>query len=169
MRHDLAIGQPLLIGKLCKANGYFMLCFPNKKTMTVHRCVAIAFHANPLGLREVKHKNGIKTDNRAEYLEGVSSSQNRIHAFENGMQERSRTTHGNRLGSKNKHAKLDESMINRFIADYKLLGSQSKVAEKYGIAKSTAGSIIRGRTWKHVKRLTQEQIVVHTDPASQNP
>lgn len=54
--------------------------------MLVHRVVATAFVPNPLGLREVNHINGDKTDNRAENLEWVTSKANHTHAVSIGLQ-----------------------------------------------------------------------------------
>lgn len=48
----------------------------------IHRLVADAFVHRPPGATEINHKNGIKSDNRAENLEWVSRSYNIRHSFD---------------------------------------------------------------------------------------
>ena len=51
-----------------------------RKTCLVHKLVATAFVEGWREGLEVNHKNGVKTDNRAENLERVTSSENKQHA-----------------------------------------------------------------------------------------
>lgn len=49
------------------------------KDFRVHRLVATHFIENKAGKRDVNHKNGIKTDNRAANLEWLTHSENELH------------------------------------------------------------------------------------------
>jgi len=53
-----------------------------EKTCNVHTLVATAFVEGWREGLEVNHKNGVKTDNRAENLEWVTSSENHQHAHD---------------------------------------------------------------------------------------
>lgn len=68
---------------MCKS-GYLEIKLKNKHYMP-HRLVAQAFIPNPENKREVNHKNGIKTDNRATNLNWCSPKENMKHAIENKL------------------------------------------------------------------------------------
>ena len=56
-----------------------------QKTLRIHRLVAEAFIPNVENKPEVNHKNGIRNDNRVVNLEWSTDSDNKLHAYKNGL------------------------------------------------------------------------------------
>lgn len=116
-----------------------------KKSVGTHRIVALAFLGRrPEGM-VVNHKNGITTDNRAENLEYVTPSQNRKHAYEVLGDE---AVHG----EDHHNSKLTDDTVREMRRLYQTGEySQRKLAEMFGIARSTVEGIVCGKWWKHIK------------------
>lgn len=62
----------------------------NKFSYTVHRLVAIAFIPNDNNYDQVNHIDGNKQNNYIENIEWCDNSYNQIHAYQNGLQDRSK-------------------------------------------------------------------------------
>lgn len=106
----------------------------------VHRLVAIAFIENPLGLAEVNHKNGIKTDNRIENLEWVNRQQNKKHAYDTGITIPKR-------GVENGISKLTDDIVRVIRSSSE---NQYVLAARYGVTQAAINNAKHRRTWRHV-------------------
>lgn len=56
-----------------------------RKTLKVHRLVALAFIPNPGNLPVVNHKDGNKVNSQVDNLEWVTTSENIWHSYETGL------------------------------------------------------------------------------------
>lgn len=59
-----------------------------REKFRVHRLVALAFIKNKLGKKYVNHIDGNKSNNSVSNLEWVTSSENQLHAYKNGLKYR---------------------------------------------------------------------------------
>ena len=58
-----------------------------QKTAVVHRLVASAFIENPLGLPQINHKDGDKSNNSVSNLEWVTQKENNRHAINSNLRK----------------------------------------------------------------------------------
>jgi hypothetical protein len=132
-------------GKVLKPNmvrGYETVQLTDRKRYTVHRLVAQAFIGpRPAGMH-INHKNGIKTDNRAENLEYVTPSQNMKHAHAMGLQSNKGEKH-----SRHKLKEQDIMEIKRRIGRGEM---QKDIARDFGVDPSLVSHVKRGRSWPHL-------------------
>lgn len=79
------------------------LCTPVKKRMFVHRIVAITFCNGYEEDKVVNHKDGNKTNNKAENLEWVTRSENDLHAYKNNLRKPNPCKFKRRIAAYNKN------------------------------------------------------------------
>lgn len=109
------------------------------KTFLIHRLVAEAWCKKPASTNMVNHKNGVKTDNRAENLEWTTRTGNVKHAMENGL-----IPHG----ENHNRAKLIKGDIERIKDQFCCGEKQVDIAKRFGACQGRISDIIRGKSWK---------------------
>ena len=93
--HDGGHGvrRPKLMKPGTDESGYYRCALSKNnelRTFKVHRLVAKAFIPNPSNKPQVNHIDGNKKNNYVSNLEWVTSSENQIHAWKNGLQPKFR-------------------------------------------------------------------------------
>ena len=124
-----------------------MVAFDHKNR-TVHRLVAQAFIPNPNGLAEVNHKDGNKSNNSVENLEWVTSSENKKHAYNIGLNAPPKP----KKGSSNFWAKLTEQDVAYIRSHYKLRDKNfglSALARKFGVSEPAIHAIVNNKKWRN--------------------
>lgn len=127
---------PEKILKSCNArDGYSRIVLNKKgkiKTKLVHRLVAETFLQNFENKKEVNHKSGNKNDNTLNNLEWVTSKENIVHAFLNGLKK------GN-FGQNNTRSRLVLNIENGIFYESAKEAANSKNYNYVYFAKQLAG------------------------------
>src|SRR5205823_1039103 len=123
--------------KLGTAKGYHRVMLHInglRQRVLVHHLVATTFIGPRLPGMQINHKNGIKTDNRPQNLEWVTSKDNNIHALVTGLRR-------GPFGEKAPNSKLTQSEI----VEIRRLGPttlQRELAERFGVTSSHISNIL---------------------------
>ena len=111
--------------------GYLRVTLHNNKfkyQTGIARLVALAFIPNIYNKPQVNHINGIKTDNRVENLEWVTSSENSLHAYNSGLIDKrkmSTRSKGNKYALGYRHNKETKKILSE-----KSKGNKSSLKKK---------------------------------------
>ena len=106
----------------------------------VHRLLALAFIPNPENLPEVNHKDGVKTNNALDNLEWVTTQENLLH--------RTRVLGLDGLkGEDCPWSKLTAEQVRIIRTSPR---SARSLALEFGVSRSLASAIRRGKRWKHL-------------------
>jgi len=126
-------------------DGYLTLCLTKnyfKKTVKIHRLVAIHFIKNKYNKPYVNHKDGNKLNNSIENLEWCTYQENLKHAMMHGLRA-NHERHGAAKLTK-KEARLIRELRYSNKMKYKDL------SEMFNVAQGTIQSILHNRTWQNI-------------------
>lgn len=108
----------------------------------VHRLVLELFVGpKPEGMEEVRHLNGVKTDNRVENLAWGTKKENWV-----DMRRHGTYPHGSRHGI----AKLTEEKVMEILHLLTDGRTHSSISKLYGVCPATITFIAKRQTWVHV-------------------
>ena len=113
-----------------------------KKMYSIHRLVAMGYVS---GFRDglvVNHIDGDKMNYSPSNLEWVTSSQNSIHAYKNGLNSRS--------GENNGRHKLTKHQVSEIRWLHEVGVSKKELADVYDVGLKSIYDILSLRTWKEV-------------------
>jgi len=130
------------------SKGYpqFSMCLPGgrRKTMKVHRAVALTFLGPRPEGAQINHKSGDKKDNSVANLEYVSCRRNIRHAWARGLR-----TGAQVQGVKHGRAKLTEDAV-RTIRSAPDDVSATDLAKRFGVTVQCIDAVLKRKTWRHV-------------------
>lgn len=114
------------------------------KCKLIHQLVGETFIPNPIGYRQINHKDGDKANNYFENLEWSSQSYNCIHSYTIGTNPVEK-----KRGVLNGRAKLDDLQVRVIKTLYPKI-SQVKLGRYFNVSQGMISAIVRGANWTHV-------------------
>nr|DAM38419.1 MAG TPA: homing endonuclease [Caudoviricetes sp.] len=119
-----------------------------REVARVHRLVAEAFIPNPNAKPEVNHIDGDKSNPSLSNLEWVTPHENRLHAWNTGLRNRSHLPAYK--GEMQANSKLNDASIME-IRSLRWSGvSYGVLSKRYGVSKRTIIRVVTGESWSHL-------------------
>lgn len=140
-------GGPLK--QFLNTNGYCVVRLSDasngrREIARVHRLVAEAFLPNPYGKPEVNHIDGNKANPHLINLEWVTPQENRKHAWETGLRNRSH------LPAYKGEMQANSKLNNQSISEIRMLRGLGASFGSLAVSKRTIGRVVSGESWSHV-------------------
>lgn len=150
---SIARGKPRIMKQRLDRYGYAMIRAGRNRRLKVHRAVCLAFNGPcPEGL-ECAHLDDDKTNNSADNLVWATRLENMVHRFgEVSSRVRKPTPKGpgQPRGERHGRARLSAQQVIAIRDSIKSGVTQRALAEQFGVARRTIGSIAEGKSWRHV-------------------
>lgn len=144
---SLKFNKRRLLKQFPDTKGYpiVKLCRNDERTFKVHRLVTSAFIGEiPAGM-QVNHKDGNKTNNRADNLEIVTNGENQLHCYRVLGYKRP-----GRPGEKSPQSKLSEQDV-KDIRRMREFGFRPfEIARTYPVGQTAISRICNRERWKHI-------------------
>jgi hypothetical protein len=128
----LKLRKPVLSSK----GYYYVMLSPFRKTISVHRLIALTFLPVVENKTEVNHIDGDKLNNRVENLEWCTRSENQFHAYRIGLKKK--PIYAGRIATPVVQLDLMQDFINEF-------SSQHEASRITGVNLSDICACCKGR------------------------
>ena len=116
----------------------------------VHRLVLGTFIPKPSPKHQVNHKNGLRSDNRLENLEWVTSQENTLHGWKRGRKQsdKARKRASQQFsGTNNPKAKLDRDAVAQMRTLRGMGMCLKELSEFHGVSVAQVSAVCRGDFW----------------------
>lgn len=146
-----ARNKPIVLSPNKTSNGYFkvvLICEDgSRKTINVHRLVALAYIECSDANQVVNHKDGNKENNHKSNLEWISAKSNVIHSWKNGLAN-TKSIEGEKSNFASITEQQAQEVINLLITN---LYTDKQISDITGLpVKGIIAKIRRKETWKHL-------------------
>ena len=124
----------------------FSVCLPGarRKTMKVHRAVALAFMGPRPPGAQINHISGDKNDNSVTNIEYVSCRRNVHHAWELGLRTAEQVQ-----GERHGRSKLTANDVREIRSNHRQT-TVKQLAHRFGVTIQCIHAVIKRKTWRHV-------------------
>lgn len=117
------------------------------KKYRVHRLIGLTFIDNPLNKPQINHLDGNKLNNKVSNLEWVTDSENKFHAYQNGLKKVNPQAILNMKKCAIKKRKLNFDDIQN-ILKIKKQKTQKEIACLYNVTQSVISEILNKKIYK---------------------
>lgn len=143
VRHRVYKSRILKPGRAGRYNTVVLTKMGIKKTLLVHRLVALTFIPNPENKKYVNHLDFNRFNNKASNLEWCSQLENVRYTVSAGRNNAPK-------GEKNSMSKFNDAEIIKLFELRRGGKTQAEIAKMFSVDPSTVSTILTRKTYRHV-------------------